>query len=436
MKLAHAIHFLSRVGEAGHGLLHSREGLAAGDFLDRAMPNVASAWRWSLENGQPALIERAAWALSHLGEMRSRYNEVIPLLDAATAALSLRCDEPESVRALGTVKGCDSFLLFRVGQVERAIREGADSLALLEPQRQRSGNWGLWSAYQGLAMAHLSVSKPREAREYLRLGAEVATADSANAAGSVELKRAADVSVGITLQTYAFLDTHAGEHHSALERLSAARARFEPHSAPHLSYVYWMTGKTYAGIGVLEQASWWLQRALTFAREARFTTMVGHAMDDLARVQLRLGDVAAALAVCDAALPAATASGDRWLQTSLLAAKGMAMLASGLPGDAEELFRESLQVAQSFDGHRFAMDALLGMAEIALEQGHTSRASSMLEYLATTSLAPKHVAGRAGELLLENGRHFGAGADWGLPADEGNTVDHRGELERVISLVL
>lgn len=436
VKRAHAEHFLSRVGEAGHHLLHSVEGRAAGYFLDQEMPNVASAWRWSLENGQPALIERAAWALSHLGETRGRYNEVIPMLDAAVEALAARGEEPDAQRALGSIRAYNSFLLFRVGQIDRAIAEGDSALVLLEPQLQHSGNWGLWSAYQGLAMAHLSASKPRQAREYLRLGAEIAAGDSDNAAGDPELKRAADVSLGITLQTYAFLDAHAGEHTSALEWLSAARSRFEPHSAPHLSYVYWLTGKTYAGIGVLEQASWWLQRALGFAREAGFETMVGHAMDDLTRVQLRLGDVEAALAVCETALPAATASGDRWLQTSLLAAKGMAVLAAGNTAAAQELFRESLQVAQTFGGHRFAMDALLGMAEIELGLGRVSRAVSLLEYLINTPLAPKLVATRAGELLQEHGRHPAGGAGWVVPADEGESVDHLADLERVVSLVL
>lgn len=441
LRRAHAQHYLTKVAAAGFQVLSGDSSNNALDWLEREAHNIAHAWRFGAEGADAVLLREAAWTLAHYGEMRSRYQEVISLFDHAEVRLASSEGDEVTRTTLGWIRGCNSFLLFRVGNIGRAISEGNRAVEVLKHDQSASGNSGssgLWSAYQGLAMSHLSTSDFTQAVAYLRAAIEVTEADlgrSADADDLPVLRRAADVSAGICLQTYAYIDVHKGEFQGALAWLRAATIRLEPHRAPHLAYVYWMFGQAYTGTGALKQASWWLHRALSFARDVGFRTMESHALNDLARVQLRLGDHEAARATCEDALPAARKSGDMWLKTSLLAALGMAAKAASRHEAAQGHFRESLLLAQEFSGHRYAMEALLGLTEYALQEGRQEQATSLLVFLAGSALSPSHVAKRAAQLLGQiSEAALGRASQPGAAPARMHAAET--ELERVFAMVL
>jgi len=153
-----------------------------------------------------------------------------------------------------------------------------------------------------------------------------------------------------------------------------------------------------------------LEKGLEFSHEVGFLGLVGHTLNHLARVQLRLGDHAAAVDTCERALPHALDSGDKWLHTAVLAAHGMALKASGDLHGALLAFRESLAVAQSFDGLAFAMEALVGLADPVFHGGHFERSVTLLSCVIAAPRTTTFVAAEAAELVGEYGDSMNPGA--------------------------
>jgi hypothetical protein len=154
-------------------------------------------------------------------------------------------------------------------------------------------------------------------------------------------------------------------------------------------------------VGAVEQARAWLEKGLEFSRRIRFQTLVGHTLNHLSRVLLHLGDPLGAARACAEALPHAHDSGDKWLITSLLAARGMAERAAGDVVAARDSFRGSLEVARSFDGLGFAMEAFVGLADPAFHPGRLDRSVALLSCVGASTLTPEFVARAAREQLAE-----------------------------------
>lgn len=408
MNERHARHYLMRVADLGHGVLGGETTEVSLTWIEIELPNIDRAWRWAVAREDHALLEGASWKLAHLAELRSRYHEVIQMLAAAVPPLERSTGANR--RALGRILGCLSFLHFRVGSIEASHATGKQAVELLHPIRMPSGNWGLWSAYQGLAMTSLSLSKQDDAKRYLAGGIELAESDAAAAGTNQAHARIADIAAGISIQTLAYLALDAGDHRSALEHLERASALFEPHKAPHLSYIYWQAGRVHSELGSNEEAREWLEKGLAFARETGFRSLVGHTLNHLARVHLRLGDYVAASIYCEQALPHAIDSGDKWLHTSLLAAHGLALKALGELQAARSAFRASLEVARSFDGYGFAMEALAGLADPVYHEGRIDRSIALLVCVANSPHSPRFVAEEARDLVNQVGAALGADA--------------------------
>lgn len=419
LRAGHARYYLGRVAALGHDVLGGDTAGEALTWMETELANIGRAWRWAVEEGASELIADAAWALAHLGEMRSRYREAILLLESAVERLEGSHAEREP---LGRLLGYLSFLYFRVGAVERSLPAGERAVGILAPLRSRSGNWGLWSAYQGMAMSNLSLSDQAEAKRHLAAGIATAEADKAGADGDAVLARAADVAIGISVQTLAYLAIGAGEHGEGIALLEEARRSFEPHRAPHLSYVYWQLGRAHLETGAVERARAWLERGLAFSHEIGFQTLVGHTLDNLARVLLRLGEVEEAVAACERALPLAVDSGDKWLQASMHAAHGMALKASGDLTGARAAFRESLEVARSFGGLGFAMESFVGLADPAYHPDRHDRSVALLSCVAASSLTPDFIAREAREQVAQLAGVVSPEA-LGAAAELGRTMD-------------
>lgn len=425
----HSRYYLACLASMDHDLHGGATSASVIDWIDQEFANLQQAWAWAVAHLEEDLLENAAWPIAHYAEFRGRYSDVHQLFKAAIESLRDHGDVTSESSAEGHILACSAFLSFRLGRIHEAVEQGTTAIEILEPMRRTSGNWGLWSARQALAMSFLTTSEPDRAREQLRVSMEQCFHDEAHAGGDERLQRIADYSVSVSREALAALDLHAGDFDGAVAQLRAAQERMEPHQCPSLGYLYWTLGQTYAAMGRIDDAHAALEKALAFSYATGFEMLVGHILNDLARVHLSLGDAWRAEEIAGDALSVASESGDKWLETSALAAHGMAAAAAGRADAAMDRFERSLRVAESFQGHRFAFDALRGVADLCWVAGDAKASIQLLAYIRCTPLAPKAIAYAAGQQLRALRSDFSK-HEFEAWVSEGETM----QVEKVFSL--
>lgn len=401
----HARYFLRGLAARDHDLHGGETSAGVLSWIDAEFANLQRAWGSTIGRHQLGLLADATWALAHYAEMRGRYGDVIPMLERAAAAIG-EARDPGSApgsydEALGNVLGCLAFLEFRIGRIETSMATAERSLELLEPMLRPSGNWGWWAARQALGMACVFLSEHERAGVHLRIGVERGEQDRANAGGDARLERMADYCIGVSYEALAYIAMHEGRFEEAQQVLRRAQRRFEPHRAPALGYVYWNLGQVHLAMGALEAAHEALSEGLHFSRATGFEAHVGQILNELVRVHVRRGDLERAETTAREALELADRTGDKWLETSVLAAYGLSAAASGRSDEARSRYLASVRAGRESKGYAFAMEALLGLTDLWASDGTLAESVELLAFIRGSALAPTAVARQAEERLAQ-----------------------------------
>ncbi len=136
---AHAAYFTSFLEER----FETIQGEGAKVVLNEVgseLDNVRSAWRYQLGQRHAAELARGVFTLAYLFEFSGRAQEGLDLFDHAaqrlTSQLDLRADlqidlQPGYLLALGNLRYASSWMLYYLGQAERALHLAEEALAQL-----------------------------------------------------------------------------------------------------------------------------------------------------------------------------------------------------------------------------------------------------------------------------------------------------------------
>ena len=138
--------------------------------------------------------------------------------------------------------------------------------------------------------------------------------------------------------------------------------------------------------------------ALTFGQARALFARIGYRQNEgiahvnLAMAQLLQGQAAAAKSEARAAVALLQASADRWAQGAALRVIGQASLAQGDTDGAQAAFTASRDLYHGLHLPHLALEAIAGLAAVALARGQTARALDQVETI---------LAQRAAGLSLE-----------------------------------
>ncbi|MEX2542165.1 MAG: hypothetical protein WD314_10150 [Trueperaceae bacterium] len=394
----HARYYLELVGSHDHDILGATA-MGTALWIEEEFANLRSAWAWAVEQGDFDRMCRSAWPLVHFAEMRGRFGDVATFFEQAAAAHSTRALDEPGRRALGNILGCNTFLSFRLGRYEAALESGEASLDLLGTLQPRDGNWGVWAARQGLAVANAYLGRLDEGLRYVTENIVMTEADHKLVGRDERLRRIVEVMAGTSHETVAAIAIQGGSYSQALKHLGPAVRLLEPHGAYGLGYVYWSLGQAHLGIGSVAEAKAYLEEGLRFAHQTGFQTQVGYLLNELARVHLALGDVPRAESTCLEALGLALASGDAALETGARAAYGRAALIDGRFADARDRLVSAAAAARAYSCYPFAIEALEGLADLDVKDGRIEEAIRLLAFVKHSSFTLEAKASAAATSL-------------------------------------
>jgi predicted ATPase len=402
----HAAYYLDQVGERDHAMLGA-EASAAAVWIETSLANVRAAWGWAVERGDAERLAAAAWPLVHFAEMRGRFGEVGVMFDEVAATIDARTASAEDSRALAAVLACRAFVLFRTGRYAASLEQGQLALSALRGVDERfSDTWGAWAARQGMALSLAALGRLHEGLALVRDNVAMCRTERATGVDEVRWQRALDVMEGTSHETLAVVAIQADAFEAALEHLDDAVALLASHAPYGLGYIYWSLGQAYLGIGAVDTADTHLQEGLRFAEATGFRNQVGHVLNEVARVQLRRGDLAGAERTCERVIQLAVESGDSALEASSRAAYGLAALSAGRPDDARARFRASVGVAREAACYPAAMEAFEGLARLAASEGREGEAVRLYAYLSVSPHATVALTAAARDALAALAQHL------------------------------
>lgn len=397
VKQRHAEYFLDEVRERDHAMLGA-EATQVAAWLETSLANVRAAWSWGVQQGGLERLAGAAWTLGHFAEMRGRFADVGAMLDEAAAVDGWRSVESAG-HLFAPVLASRAFMLARSGMYEASLEQGLEALSALERARSRSGSWGRWGARQGMALSLAALGRLDEGLELVRENIVACCRDRAQGTHEPRWQRALEVMEGTSHETLAMVAIQGGDFDSALAHLDDAIGLLSPHGSYGLGYVYWSLGQAYLGMDAVETASTYLQEGLRFTEATGFRNQVGRLLNEVARVQLRSDDPAAADATCERAIALAVEGGDRALEVSARAAFGCAALRAGRVDDARSRFRDAVALAHEAACYPAAMEAVDGLAKLAAAEGREREAVRLYAFVSTSPYATAALVGAAEEGL-------------------------------------
>lgn len=388
----HAEHYLGSLASRDYEILSGATALALSGWIEQEFANLEGALRWCVQAGELSGFENVALVLAHFAELRGRFQDVAKLLESGLAAADGRTSLPNTLGAL-------PFTYFRLGRYRDSIEVGRRALDAAETMDPIDADWLVWAARQGMALSNAVLGDLDRARRLASANVD-ARPVLVEAAEATDRRRCImDITIGTSLQTVAYMDVLVGDFDAALERLHRALELFEPHRAPNLGYVHWTLGEAYLGVGNVDRARDTLERGLHLAHETGFRNQVGHLLCVLVLVHLETSDTQMAESLSRQALETAVVGGDKWLEATVRSRWGLVALQKADLPAACDRFQSALEVAGAANAFGFALEAVLGMAELLRLQGLLAEGARLVAFVQQCHLTPAALSARADRLL-------------------------------------
>ncbi len=357
--------------------------------------NVTAAWAWALETGAWDRLERALPCVAVYAEFQARYHfghrlahdVVVHFADAAP-------DRPILLALAHALRG---FCVFRAGDPERVEADGRAALALLEENdAQGSATEALWWTHHCLAMA--AKVRADGANCIAHSYEALALAEDALAAAPAPSRLPVlSVMAGINHHVVCLGATVAGDlaraaHHDRMSRVHLRRV--DSHAD---AYGAQTTGLLALLAGDAEGALRSAHEGLELARRVGYVTAVANLLEIVARAELARGDVERATAACEEALEITVNVGDAWLGTSLQAFMGTVAAADGRRQDALKRYALAFAMAERYAVLGYGMEAVLGRAQLAVDEGRDDVAAALVGVVRGHPYAPSWLQSAAAE---------------------------------------
>jgi predicted ATPase/DNA-binding SARP family transcriptional activator len=320
--------FFRSLGESAAPHLFKQQQQEWFDRLGREHDNLRAALQFWLSHGQPGAALRLATSLAPFWEAHGHLEEGLGWLGQALAAAE---DADPAVRGWAMFWGCRLADLH--GEVTEASVMLEESLPLFRLGGDRQG--------EIFALSHLGNA-----------AAERGELSAAFALGADSVERARELGdpwyLAMALNNLGYNHVMSGDTDSETEKL--------------------------------------LAESLQLRRNLHEKRGVGHTLGSIAELHLLRGDLEAAATTLEEMLSLSSDLTHAELASIALNLQGFLSLAHRDPAQAAGLFQDSLQRSHSLGFQFLAAEALLGLAEVAAQQGAFTRALRF-EVVASRALA-------------------------------------------------
>jgi tetratricopeptide (TPR) repeat protein len=367
------------------------------------LANLRLAWNWAASHQHSELLSLAAETLFWLYESRSNCREGVPLFGQAVQSLqaneSLAATPPSDIAwaqrlALGQALNYQGFFCFRQGQHPQGRDLLQHSLRLLRTLADADVPQARLALSEATAFLGTVTSVMGDYSEGRRLLYE-----------SLSLKQALEDQWGaafclrqLGLAAY-YLGDYAEAHHLLTESLAISRKMKNTWAiAASLNA---LSTAAYAQ-GAYEEAQQLFQEALALSQslEDRYNIAVG--LNGLGLVTQALGQEMEAQHFFQESIALWREIGDQGSLAQTLNNLGDNLLALGDSSGAHHRFVEALAIARETQVIPVALEALLGLAHLRLQEGAVEPAlelvSQVLQHPASTQEAKNRAAGLAAEI--------------------------------------
>jgi predicted ATPase/transcriptional regulator with XRE-family HTH domain len=388
--------------------------------------NLRLAWNWAATHQHSALLSQAAETLFWLYESRSNCREGVPLFGQAVQSLQAK-EKPaagvssgleEAQRlALGQALNYQGFFCFRQGQHPQGRDLLQHSLRLLRPLADvPQARLALSEATAFLGTVTSVMGDYFEGRRLLY--------------ESLSLKQALEDRWGVAfclrqlgLSAYS-LGEYAEAHHLLSESLAISR---EMNNTWAIAASLNALGTAAYAQGGYQEARQLLQEglALSQALEDRYNMAVG--LNGLGLVSQALGQGDEAQGFFQESITLWREIGDQGSLAQTLNNLGDNLLALGDWSGARRCFMEALAIGRETQVIPVALDALLGLAILRLQEGATEPAlelvSQVLQHPASTQEAKNRAEGLAAEIEAR------------LPSSQLATIQARSQIKNFEAVI-
>lgn len=351
--------------------LRSAEQQATLDELTGEMENFRAAWAWAVAHGAFGLIEPTLRTFAMLYDTRGWLQEGLDTLrrtiDALEAAHGPAPPDRANQIALGHLLIACAVPASRLGQYAQAQALLERSLGILRPINEPRV---LLEAitFLGTVMELIGSYAPALALYAEGLALATAIGDRWFAA----LCRTCQAGLlGITHALATPEQTHA--------QLQAVVADWRAIGDPRFTaFALNLLGWNAFTLGRYDQARAALEESVTLSRSVGDRWGLGFAERGLGIVAQARGDHAQAVAMLRTSLEILTELGARQDMARLCADLGHSLFALSNHAEAEQLWRTAVRLAASTSGTFIVLDALVGLASLAAQQGEHAHALALL----------------------------------------------------------
>ncbi|HEX7041422.1 MAG TPA: tetratricopeptide repeat protein [Trueperaceae bacterium] len=355
----HAERFLSRLASRTHALRALSVGVL--DGIDAEFDDLRSAWLHAVATRRADLVAGAAFPLMRYADLRARLHEGKALFAAAaTAAWPAGRDGD---RARGRALASLAWTRARLGDHGAAVEAAARASSLLDTLDDADG---VRVARHALAISHYLAG------DY----------GSARSAYEDLLARLADDPVyrGEVLGRLGLVAQAVGEYDHARERYLEALADYR--AVGNVSGVVTQL----VNLGALEMntdaqqaAAERFEEALGLAREHGYHQVIPVLLHNLANLACKARRFAEAREMAQEALRRVVASGERGLESGMLATLGWIELEAGDLAAAEAHARRAVSVAADVGDEPAQQTARVRLGQVLLARGREGEAAALLD---------------------------------------------------------
>ncbi|MEX2501836.1 MAG: hypothetical protein WD336_05640 [Trueperaceae bacterium] len=356
--------------------------------------NIRVAWTWALEHGEIERLLRAISCIAAYAEYRARYHYGYELSDRVVK--EIRPDDARRTLLVATARATRGFTVFRAGNPERVTADGDASRRLLpredpsDPARVSAG----WWTWHTLALGAKVAGDGEASVDHARRALDVAE-DALRVAREPADVRTFSVQAGMNHHVICFGEMQRGDMAAARWHDRASRDHFRRASSHADSYGCHSSGLLSFLQGDVDEAAAVLAEGLVLSRNVGYVTATANLLEVLARVEFARGNASSAEAACDEALSITDDVGDVWLGTTLRAVKGTLLAARGSRAEALDWFGRSFAMADRHALYAFGMEALVGRAAVALDDGKPDLAASLLTFVRRHEHTPEWIRAAA-----------------------------------------
>jgi len=363
---SHASFYMTFLGSKDERLRGSEQQKAVNELIvDK--DNFLSAWDWAIKQRKFEFIRWAGRSIGRFFEVAGLFQEGIDQLEPLVQELQAEMRNDELDRLLGMTLLQQGLLYFRKGQFVRAEEIYKASITVLRPTEDQSL---LADALTFLGIITYLDGEYARSRELLKEGLECARASN-----SQWFEAYAIFSLG-------YIDSLMGEHQKGYEQMLVAidmwRAIGDPqYIALGLNFIT----PTIIKLRHYEEAKTIVWESIALCERAKNRWGLGTAYRYLGSVSLAEGQYAVAQTHFQKSLDLFGEYTEGWDVALSLYYLGEVALREGNRTDSRKNFLEALQISHDANSIPIAVDSLLGLAQVYLQDGELERVLELLHHI-------------------------------------------------------